>query len=508
MEKFKDQSKRTDINPVDWFNFYGEIEDIFKDSKTHFCKNNNEVATFEAGNETIFKVKKHGIVEVVGDDLYFDYARGINITKFMLLTQAKFNGNYQSAISHVRFYIMKQEIPYIRVGTDYYKVNQKPNRYGGISVQLKAWKKDEIRQDHGKELLDFIYKYDDFDIMPDNLNYSHSENNFYNLYCQFPHKLHPELVTENDIPYSINLMNHIFGDQVELGFKYMKILYEYPKQILPILSLVSNERGTGKTTFLNWIDMIFGDNAVLISPDDLARGFNSIYATKNIVMIDETVIEKSTTVERLKSIATAKMISVSQKYVSEYSIPFYGKVILCTNKENDFMRIDEEEVRFWVRKIHPIKKLNTRIEECLFEEIPRFLKYLTQLDEIDFSRSRMVFTQEEIETDSLDRVKTESKSSLRKEIEILIDDFFTNNTEIKEMEVTSKDIKERWFAHNNQVSMNYIRKVIRDEMKIPTDGVKKYYPFGEGMLKTGMPFIFKSTAQDIEIEENSEEFPF
>src|SRR5690606_19591913 len=116
---------------------------------------------------------------------------------FMLLTQAKFKGNYQSAISHVRFYIMKQEIPYIRVGTDYYKVNQKPNRYGGISVQLKAWKKDEIRQDHGKDLLDFIYKYDDFDIMPDNLNYSHSENNFYNLYCQFPHKMHSELVTED-----------------------------------------------------------------------------------------------------------------------------------------------------------------------------------------------------------------------------------------------------------------------------------------------------------------------
>ena len=32
----------------------------------------------------------------------------------------------------------------------------------------------------------------------------------------------------------------------------MKILYEHPTQILPILSLVSNERGTGKTTFLNW----------------------------------------------------------------------------------------------------------------------------------------------------------------------------------------------------------------------------------------------------------------
>ena len=59
------------------------------------------------------------------------------------------------------------------------------------------------------------------------------------------------------------------------------------------------------------------------------------------------------------------------------------------------MRIDDEEIRFWIRKINPIVgQKNTNIENDLFNEIPKFLKFLEQLPAIDFSKSRMVFTQE------------------------------------------------------------------------------------------------------------------
>ena len=44
------------------------------------------------------------------------------------------------------------------------------------------------------------------------------------------------------------------------------------------------------------------------------------------------------------------------------------------------MRIDDEEIRFWIRKINPIKgDKNTNIENDLFNEIPKFLKYLEQM---------------------------------------------------------------------------------------------------------------------------------
>ena len=99
----------------------------------------------------------------------------------------------------------------------------------------------------------------------------------------------------------------------------MKLLYEHPCQILPVLSLVSTERETGKTTFLNYIQMLFGENSTLINPSDLTSSFNDAYATKNIIMIDETVIEKQNVVEKLKSLATAKTISVSQKFLHALS---------------------------------------------------------------------------------------------------------------------------------------------------------------------------------------------
>src|SRR5690606_12653022 len=116
-----------------------------------------------------------------------------------------------------------------------------------------------------------------------------------------------------------------------------------------------------------------------------------------------------------------------------------------------------------------------------------------QLPDIDFSKSRMVFTMEEIKTKSLETVKEESKSGLQKEIEYLIEDFFLNTPNRKELEVTAKDIKEKWFHSNNQISISYIRKVLKEEMNQPfSESVKRYRAFDDGSIleKVGCPFLF------------------
>ena len=121
----------------------------------------------------------------------------------------------------------------------------------------------------------------------------------------------------------------------------------------------------------------------------------------------------------------------------------------------------------------------------------------------------MVFTKEEIMTDSLTSVKEESRSGLYKELELLIEDYF-NNHNINSFEAIPKDIKEKWFLHNHNFSINYIRKVLKDEMKLKTSKIKKYYPFDEVQLdnyKTGTPFIFNRNTQIIE-NELDDEIPF
>jgi hypothetical protein len=481
--KFIKPSHDIDTNPVDYFNQYGTWDLVFKNIKNIVFIDDKKIANSSNIKKPSFTIDGFYLNVIDQNDLQLPQKK---YTRFMLFSKLQFKGNYHSAIFHIETEMLHKEIPYIRVGTDYFKIIYKKDRYGIDRKNIKGWRKEEIKQDHPKSLLDFIPKYDDFCIEPDNINYQPIVGRCYNLYSEFSHKPNKN----SSIETTLNLLHHIFGEQLEIGLKYMKILYENPKQMLPVLCLVSSERQTGKTTFINWINMIFGENFTMINPEDLSSQFNSSYAYKNIIAIDETVIDRIASVEKLKSIATAKSISVNQKFVANYSIPFFGKIIISTNKENDFMRIDDEEIRFWVRKIKSIQKINTNIENELTAEIPSFLKYLSELPAIDFTRSRMVFTQNEIKNDQLDSVKKESWSGLRKNLHELIEKFFYDNGSPLHFYTTTVDIKNMWFHHDNHTSVAYIRKVLKDEMGMMPMPLCKYTPFISGNQQTGRPYKF------------------
>lgn len=210
-------------------------------------------------------------------------------------------------------------------------------------------------------------------------------------------------------------------------------------------------------------------------------------------MIDETVLNKPHATAKLKSVATAKSISLSQKFISKYSIPFYGKIILCSNNVTDFAKIESAEIRFWVREVKQITgQRNVRIEYDLFDEIPKFIKYLSQLPAIDKSKSRMVFTADEIGTIALQNVKQDSKVWLHKDMEILLDQFFTENDSIDEFKANIGEIKGRFLRYEKDVKLSYLKKVLIKEMKIPYCDNERYNPFGDQMVtKTGATFHFK-----------------
>jgi len=249
------------------------------------------------------------------------------------------------------------------------------------------------------------------------------------------------------------------------------------------------------------MQIIFGDNFTQINPEDLNSQFNSIYATKNIIALDETVIDKSHAVEKLKSIATAKTISVNQKFVANYSIPFYGKVIICTNKEKDFMRIDEEEIRFWIRKVPVIDSINTNIETDLRNEIPYFLKYLKQIEMPNLRRSRMVFTADQLKNDQLNDIQKESWSWLRKELFIEIEQFFMENNHLNEVKCTVLDIKKRFFDRNNAVTNAYLLKVLKDEMHFLPSKPERYTPFDGDSVTRRIGRVFTFKRSDFQLSE-------
>ena len=473
---FVDPNTDKYLNPVEYCNNNLSWETVLSGDKN--ISVDEDAITFHLQGGEVESLPLSTIYLVIPDRALTKLPPRHPLSKFTCLSILKFKGNFNACMSFVTLKYQSKEIPYIRVGTDYFKVIYKKDRYGLPRRTIKAWKKETITLDHTSSILTHIARFDDFCIEPDNVHFEQMIENLYNLYAEFTHKPHPTPVTTDQIPASLTLIHHIFGEQYEMGLQYMKVLYQCPRQALPVLSLLSSERETGKTTFINWLNMIFGDNYVQIGPEDLGKAFNSHYASKNIIAIDETLIEKTAAGEKLKSLATAKSITVDHKFVANYMLPFFAKIILCTNKVLDFMRIDDEEIRFWVRRVPHIAKKNTGMEEQLAQEIPMFLRYILDCVPMpDFSQSRMVFTSDELDNSWLKAVKEESRSGLYKEICGEVEGWFLKNPTHTYLEVAPKDIKTEFFPRDNNISVSYIKKVLRDEFKLINDKVKRYRGF-------------------------------
>ncbi|MCE5345398.1 MAG: DUF5906 domain-containing protein [Bacteroidales bacterium] len=382
---------------------------------------------------------------------------------------------------------LTDECPYIRIGCNYYKIIEKTDRYGFKRKELKQWLKSEIVQDFGTDYPKTIPHYDDFIVEPSNIDFKQVVQNCYNIYSEFLH-----VAKQGNWIWTERLLKHVFGEQYELGLRYLQILYLHPDRSTVILALVSAERGTGKTTFLNWINALFGANMVIISSSDLLSNFNSHYATKNIVAIEESLFSQKQTVDKLKALATAKFIQVNQKFVTPYKIQCYVKIILTSNNEDDFAVVEANEIRFFVRKLGKPEFINHAIEDDLIKEIPAFLDFLKSLPKVDWTVSRSGFTTDELKNSSLDAVVRESKSDLYKDlIEHLINYF--NNTDQEFIYAAPTDIKEKFFSNNNRVGINSIRRTLKNEFKMFPDDNHRYTPFQTAKSIVGRPYYFKRT---------------
>ena len=362
---------------------------------------------------------------------------------------------------------MKDSHFYIRVGTTYYKLIERPQISGDKITSLVKWSRETIVQDHGKKIIYDIPKYDGFCCIPNHLHYQTTVENFYNTYNEIPYQPSVSKVSVDEIPFSISFLQHIFGNQVDLGLDYLKILLENPTQILPILCLVSKERATGKTTFLKWMKEIFGRNMTYIKGDSFNSQFNSDWASMLLIAIDEVFFDRKEITERLKYLSTTNKDKLENKGNDREEIDFFGKFILCSNNEDNFIQIDENEIRFWVLKINPIKLENTEFLQNLISEIPQFLSFLIHRKFHSQKKSRMWFSPDEIKTKALQKLVFKNGNKLEAKIVELLYEFFESN-EVQEISVVPQDILNmlnRMFRQLN-FSRNDVRTILKDKWKL------------------------------------------
>lgn len=370
-------------------------------------------------------------------------------------------------------------IPYLRIGTVYYKIVEVPLASGDIAKIIREWNKTVIDEDHGKDYrIKKIPKYDSFCLIPDHINYKreinrdfeNGKNGSYNKYEPIDWK--PQ---EGEFNYTLIFLKHIFGDQLELGLDYLTIIFRYPTQILPILCLVSNERNTGKTTFLNWLKSIYQGNMTINTNEDFRNQFNSGWASKLIIGVDEVLLDRLEDAERIKNLSTTKTIKSEAKGKDKTEQEFFGKFILCSNNETDFIKIPPDEIRFWIRKIPSIEKENINMVKQLKEEIPAFLYFLQTRKIQTPNEHRQWFKPSLLFTEALRLIKSKGTSQLERELKSLLEDqFLSFDQEV--LKFTPKDLIQLLKENNNvHTQATAITDIIKEKWGLIAEKESKYY---------------------------------
>jgi Predicted ATPase len=300
---------------------------------------------------------------------------------------------------------------YIRVGTTLYKLVRRPLISGDYIEEKAPWSYETLRQDYGKNNLPEIEKYDGFCIIPNHINHEQVYGAYLNQYEPIGHE-----PCQGEFPHIQMFLEHIFEEQIELGLDYLQILYSKPTQMLPILLLVSNERGTGKTTFLRFLKMIFGKNATFNTNEDFRSQFNADWANRLLVLVDELLLNKIEDTEKIKNLSTAGDYKMEAKGKDRKEIEFFAKFVLCSNNEKNPIIIPKEEIRFWVRKIKVIEKDNTSLRELMAKEIPYFLHFMLNRKLSTQNESRMWFNPAKFETPALWKIKKYNSNKVEVEM--------------------------------------------------------------------------------------------
>ncbi len=390
-----------------------------------------------------------------------------------------------------------KDTPYIRVGTYYYKLVRIPTIAGQFNEIIVPWTLEAIRQDHGKSFIGTIEKYDGFTCLPSHIHFEREWHGFYNTYAPLPHEL-----GEGAFTYTLQLLEHIFGKQLNLGLDYLQLLYTKPVQVLPILCLVSKERSTGKTTFLKWLKKMFDNNMTYLTNDSFSSQFNADWANKLLICIDEVLFNKEELTERIKYLSTTNFNKLEAKGKDKREVEFFGKFILCSNNEDNFIKIDSNETRFWVLKVPSLKKEETRFLEYLEAEIPAFLYHLLHRELTSPNSTRMWFSPAQIRTKALKNLMQNNRNRVEKELaSVVLSAMETleleevhlcpldalqllNRTRIKtDLTQLRHILKKDWKLINQENSMTYRKLMIwQDGGMGLTDAKGRYYSIKRDFL--------------------------
>jgi len=218
--------------------------------------------------------------------------------------------------------------------------------------------------------------------------------------------------------------NHIIGDRLTFFLDWLKVAVNHPTQKLPMILLVSKEQRTGKSTLMDLLQVLFGANAIKTNMEDLLGKFNSHNAYKKFVFLEEVKMEgeKAAPKDTLKEMITGPTTFVEGKGLQKEQIENHKVLIAASNHETNIMKLEKEDSRWFVNKVHSVKKVDFDLMPKMVKELPQFLHYLLTDPIHHEAESRLWFKEELIRTEEFWKIVEDTKSLLDKSIEELVRD--------------------------------------------------------------------------------------
>ncbi len=399
---------------------------------------------------------------------------------------------------------------YVAIGSEIVLVTDEPiPNTKATSTRLIPKSDKVINARYGEKTAQRLYKYryyEDYTFFPDHINYSHEVINskgyrFYNMYSPLPYK-----PVEGSWKHIEKLLKQLTKEYDEDTYHYYEMLLDWitltyfrPMEKLPIITLVSKERKTGKTSFLNLLKYIYGNNAVIGGNDLIMSKFNNLLAGKLIVGIDESCLGENKEVgETLKYLSTSNTVHVELKGKDKTEKPAFFKFVLASNELRKAVFVGKDEVRFWVMRLTPWADENVDLsfDKMIEEEVPAFLWALQKR----YNEGKMYVPEWE------DRMWFKAKRLINKDLETMMDGTSSN------VEGSLRNYMHDLFLDTNRLKLEFDLKYILDHidgakrrgensMRIMLEDMEGVYRDG-GQRKVAMPEYV--TEEDIVLDSNLE----
>lgn len=388
---------------------------------------------------------------------------------------------------------------FARIGINWVKRVVLPNHRGIPEERIEKWSVTEIKRDYPKYIAEQmvnrdIPRYDGFFSLPcwDQKEYKRTVYGCYNL--MEPLHWDPK---PGRVDVTLGFIKHLFqgegkiwydeqnkcyqeeaykGDQFTVAMDYLTILHQHPTQKTFVPCLVSREQGTGKSTFLEWLCMVYTGNGTVLNNEQFKKNFNAHWASKFIIGLDEGFldVDKKSERERLKQMVTAKEIFLELKGIDVKPIPYFGHLIICSNDADNLMKMEEEDTRWFVVKVKKSEVKDPNLDDKLKAEMPAWIDFINKRKIFHKKVDRLWFDPKDFETEQQRKIAQTTKARLDAVVENFIKDIFLTY-KIEELRISRRTLLKKL---NNPDTSKY--RLDEKELKYWLEERKgmKYRPTG------------------------------